>query len=258
MIKYRLFREDAVLLSKAFCATGGDNRLYEQLDELFIKWNDTAAAITFYSWLNENYPGDERTILRLARQYKKACDFIGSVGAYERVLKIDPADKEAAEGVSGGKYFIANGGQRKGLIGRDADLLRELERTLPESKKTESVDDAALKASAPDLAAAVERQENTEIAKAKTALICRLCKERKVRLLLLSYPELLPGMIKELAEERHLELVDLRGRFTAAVAEGKRSDYFLEDGHCTRQGNALIAEAVASRLLPLSSADKNK
>jgi len=249
-----LFKEDLLLLSRAFCEIDDRDRLFNQFDELFIRWDNLDYSIGFFSWLTERYPANKQIILRLARAYKAARDFRNSVKYFKEVLEIDADNQEAIDNISSGEQLLNAGNQRKLSAYKSRQgLWSILDAAVSKDKKTESVEAAGLKTvnaghNPPPRRCALDESKTVEdIAKKKLKYICRLCKERKIKMFLLSYPLFLAKRTAEAAEEEQVQLIDLRRSF---FKKKNKNEYFLPDGHCTQRGNRIIASVLAAKLRP--------
>ena len=82
--------------------------------------------------------------------------------------------------------------------------------------------------------------------------IAAMCKERGIRLLLITYPgqplnPLLDAM-RDAAPRLGATLVDAASGFESILAKSRRSDYFVADGHCNDRGYSVLADLVVAAL----------
>lgn len=82
-------------------------RSYEELDELFIAWDNPEKAVSFYKNLDIRCPNNKDINLRLARQYKLLQDYNNSKKYFQKVLEIAPNCEEAQEGVRNADFFLS-------------------------------------------------------------------------------------------------------------------------------------------------------
>ena len=77
----------------------------------------------------------------------------------------------------------------------------------------------------------------------------KLCIANKINLILLEYPE---GSCEEmyfLAQQYNVPLVGYNNAFLKLLRQGLRDKYFVPDGHCTKEGYGVMAEAIAEEVL---------
>lgn len=83
------------------------------------------------------------------------------------------------------------------------------------------------------------------------SLCAERCRHHAAELVLLLYPEpiSIDAAVRRAADRLGVRLVDPQPRFRAALARGRRADYFVWDGHCSDAGYALLADVVAADVL---------
>ena len=235
---------------------------YALLDNLFIEMNDFSRSIDFCLALNNEFPGDTQLLLRLARLYKAVQDQERARDYFQKVLELDPQDKEARQGVKGADFFI-----ERSLTAKFD--LKEASNVLPQKSFAESF--AADLESSPALLEwkGVEkfRFEDGDFAlllsvlpdwgegdlvrfnKIKVEKICDTLRKHKVTAFFLGYPMQVYDYVEETAKKRGFPFVDLRPRFAEIISLENRDKYFIPDGHCTALGYEVIGKAVADVIL---------
>ena len=80
-----------------------------------------------------------------------------------------------------------------------------------------------------------------------------LCKQKNIKVLLLSYPNFLREYVFDGLKNRNTDFIDLRPQFAAIVNEQNRNEYESLDGHCTAKGYKLIADIISEHIIKITA-----
>ena len=81
------------------------------------------------------------------------------------------------------------------------------------------------------------------------AEIADICNEREIPLILSGYPEEVYDAVITVAKYYKIIFVDQRDAFAGKRSLAVRNKYFIDDGHCTKQGYRIMAETLADKII---------
>lgn len=245
-----------VALDQALSLDYFNEHVFELLDELFIDWQDISKAIYYYKKLNEEDSQNIHVNTCLARMYKAVQDYEQSKIYFKKVYDSVPDSAEAAAGIINADFFLRQGiTQKFTIISDNYPVICSGNYNLKEIFKQEveltDEDYSLLK----DIVLLLKKGMfiNREFLEAiytrKLQFLADFCKQRKIKVLFLSYPVFVRDYAYQVLKYNNTEFVDLRNTFCQTVNATNKSEYELPDGHCTTKGYGLIAEIVSEHIL---------
>ncbi len=251
------YEKSLIALDRALSIHYLDEYIFESLDELFINWSDFSKAIAYYEKLNNMNPNDKKVLIRLARIYKAVQDYKKSYSYYRKLLMLDPESREAAVGMDNAKSFLNQNIFSDYVIDKQS-----LPLVCQQSFNSDDVFDKSVDLTDKDLGllrgitalsksdcfvqAEDYRKYLDDIYKNELQTLDDLCARKKIRILILSYPNFVRDYVREGFKNSYADFIDLRPRFLKIVNDANRNEYESADGHCTGKGYELIAETVCN------------
>ncbi|MBU1087467.1 MAG: hypothetical protein KKD05_08105 [Candidatus Omnitrophica bacterium] len=285
-----LFEDNLLLLTKTIYLYGFSAEVWEELDELFIAWPFPENAIEFYQALSVKYPNNIDIYLRLARQYKIVQDYKQVIASFEKVLELNPNNQQAVDGIIMANEFIDMGLTKDYVFpNNNAGLFAQINTALDRDKGEILADDPGNNVvEAPEIALGIYVREKrydqqvedilsqdkdyaalfgknpanyeafvaqrlakiSSIVSQRIKQMCASAKQRKLKILFLSYPLSFYPRVAKTVEAESIPFIDFRESFFSIITPDNYKDYFLADGHCTPKGYKIVADKVAEIILP--------
>jgi lysophospholipase L1-like esterase len=255
------YDKSAALLFAARKLDFNNHLVYEYLDRLFIIWKDHDSAINFYSRLKECYPQDLEISLRLARHYKAVRDYHKAKQYFREIFLSDFHAEESKKEIENAEAFIREGltrdfsgyesyaPEQENDIHDNVVLFRSDYSILCDLIKMyfNDFDEIDLK---------LRKEKIYRINYDKLKQIYLACKEKNIKLFILSYPTFVRDYVWEIVKEYNIAFIDQRSSFDKLIDPGQFRIYFVEDGHCTARGYEIVADNVFRALSPYLEKDK--
>jgi len=297
-----LYDDNLLLLTKTIYLYGFSQYIWEELDELFIAWAYPENAIEFYKTLAIKYSDNIDIYLRLVSQYKIVRDYNQVVVNFENILELNPDSYQAIEGITMANKFIDQGlSKDQDLSKSNTGLFAKINAVLDGGKSKIKTDDPVNDlVKAPEIALSVYIQEkrydkqveqilsqdkiyqelfgkdcsnqNTfvnqrlmkinNIVSQRIKQMCDAAKQRKLKILFLSYPLSIYQRVVKTVEDENIPFIDFRQSFVCRINSNNYKDYFLADGHCTEKGYKIMAdkifEIISPEILSQTKAGRNQ
>ncbi|MCP4650737.1 MAG: tetratricopeptide repeat protein [PVC group bacterium] len=252
------YREALYVLEKARSLKLDDDKVYGELDDLFISWNNMPMAISFYSRLSDIYPEDASIYLRLGRAYKTIVDYKNACLSFSKALVIDPKSQEAKKGVRDATILFADSAQSEGSSKLEFwevnDIIGEFKKEIQLKKKRNlnlknKENKKTLKAKPLNI---IPLDKIAQISTMRLKEIPDKCKARNIKVFFISYPLATPAHITDFIKDHSQLVIDLQPIFLKTITPDNMEDYFIADGHCTKAGYEIVAQEICNTLLEVA------
>jgi tetratricopeptide (TPR) repeat protein len=251
------YYEDSLeLLAKSIVLYGLNQLIWEELDELFIAWNDPEKAIKFYNIINNKYKNNPDVLIRLARQYKILRDYAQVKKYLQNFIEVEPRNKDAHQGIEQADLFLKQNMASQHSFGEsDEQFFKMISEIINGQyfKTVGSESETALKNTIEleeeDIEIKQKQEKIKEIAYDKLTGICRQARARNIITFVLNYPMDAMPRTKQAALTLKTGFIDINQGFMPYVSLDNIKDLFQPDGHCTVKGNKIMAETVAKEII---------
>ncbi len=218
--------------------------LYKRFTDL-MEQDAYGEALKVAYRLKELSPSSASSYIRIARVYFRMHDVVNAGEYYQKAIEIDPKDAHIEHTYAAfTRCFMQS--QDRARIAYGIDFLTLGLRQHPDLKYFIQMlrnQNKYLQELYPWI--------NSDIKE-----IARLCRQRGIKLLIMTYPRgevyeyNVNTIIKQIAREEPLDMVDNEKVFRRLLSTGyKVEDLFVPDTHCNARGYAVIAENIYGKLI---------
>lgn len=217
---------------KAIEIEPGNYFIYQGLSLVYQKQGNFKEAVYWLKKGVEIEPGFYMFYYGLGENYRFLKEYDDALKCYTKGLEINPYDYFCCEGI--GMVF-----QEQNKTKEYIEYFKRLSKFSPVAKDHYNT----IKNGGFD-------EDNINLwIKTDVKKIIGLCRENKIKIILMSYPDREISQLRTISQSEKIEFVDNYKKFSELFFEkGDISDYFVPDGHCNSRGYGIIAQNIYEKI----------
>ena len=235
----RKYDPAASVLLKILETDSGNENIYSEFDDIFIRQKQPKKTVDFYSRLFFEYPENEFIRKRLIGAFIVFADTLFERGRFEKVidnyilaLALEPDNENIHNGLIYNLAILQKGAKSKNIT---ADT---------------PINSTGLNAKIYERDSSINKKRRQYFSRNLKEFI-NICARENMQLIFSSYPKEMPDLMQENAYVYNIPIVDQRPAFDRLAQKKDAFRFFSKDGHCSKEGYRVVAENIAREIIQL-------